>query len=654
MSGQPLRNATDASKFRQNYLANLALEANNNDINLQANKIFKKTGQTPTQVLDTRTTAEKLADIERLKIDVRSSLSQIADGTQAEAIVQELDPQELTFLAQHIEEIIKDIKPKYKYGVPADIFVPYLISYMRKANATNEVNFGLQQEAGRHLIMSVEQILNDMVNPAMLQQLRQTIEVDATFISAGLQNAIRRDLQDLSQVIPKKDELIQIAKIQDAITRRTIQEELSDALQVLPTNQQLVALVRELDLALQRRDRDASERIGLQLHQLLSVEPATKEQVANIAQQIEDARIQNAGLHRQTQSKIDMTEEELKKYIQARLNAMGLSNRKASLEDRDLVLQVVIEAIDNGNVDTRDALTEYIDETIKHLGQGGNGGEQVGVAEAQPITQRQQEIQSVYRSIDSPSLDTNHKLEMYITTHLKYLVPKPASKGIFTQQIAGKSSNLNKADLQKVVKEINRQLRIQGWGTENPAGVGEGIGGRIKGRGIARNAVVKKTDYSQGIMPVNKYVPFGKYHIDSHKLNNDVISLKRGTGCNVAGFPVERVSRELGNVMRTIVGGGQPQFHQLEKLSPDEKLYLHKVAKHSNIIDRISIPTPNKDDDEKDINQFEIYKGEILNGNDSADLVKKFKILIMKMVKKDLLPKSQAKELLMDLVSLGY
>jgi hypothetical protein len=58
--------------------------------------------------------------------------------------------------------------------------------------------------------------------------------------------------------------------------------------------------------------------------------------------------------------------------------------------------------------------------------------------------------------------------------------------------------------------------------------------------------------------------------------------------------------------------------------------------------------------DEKDINQFEIYKGEILNGNDSADLVKKFKIWIMKMVKKDLLPKSQAKELLMDLVSLGY
>ena len=34
--------------------------------------------------------------------------------------------------------------------------------------------------------------------------------------------------------------------------------------------------------------------------------------------------------------------------------------------------------------------------------------------------------------------------------------------------------------------------------------------------------------------------------------------------------------------------------------------------------------------------------------------VKKFKLLIMKMTKKDLLPKGQAKELLMELATLGY
>jgi hypothetical protein len=93
MSGFPNKKPTDASKFRQNYLANLALEAKNNEMNFQANKIFKKTGQTPTQVLDTRTTTEKLADVERLKVEIRSELKEIADGQQADAIVQMLNVQ---------------------------------------------------------------------------------------------------------------------------------------------------------------------------------------------------------------------------------------------------------------------------------------------------------------------------------------------------------------------------------------------------------------------------------------------------------------------------------------------------------------------------------------------------------------------------------
>ena len=102
MSGYPLNFPTDAAKLRQNYLANLSLQANINDMNLQANKIYKKTGQTPTQPTDNRTTAEKLGDIERLKIDVRGELSKIADGTQAAEIAQQLNPDELQFLAHKL------------------------------------------------------------------------------------------------------------------------------------------------------------------------------------------------------------------------------------------------------------------------------------------------------------------------------------------------------------------------------------------------------------------------------------------------------------------------------------------------------------------------------------------------------------------------
>jgi hypothetical protein len=115
MSGQPNRNPTDADKYRQQYLANLGLRANIDDMDLQANKIYKKTGQTPTQPTDTRTTEEKYADIERLKIELRAELTKnLMDGTEAESVVNQLAPEELLFASTFINALTSELKPKYK------------------------------------------------------------------------------------------------------------------------------------------------------------------------------------------------------------------------------------------------------------------------------------------------------------------------------------------------------------------------------------------------------------------------------------------------------------------------------------------------------------------------------------------------------------
>jgi hypothetical protein len=78
------------------------------------------------------------------------------------------------------------------------------------------------------------------------------------------------------------------------------------------------------------------------------------------------------------------------------------------------------------------------------------------------------------------------------------------------------------------------------------------------------------------------------------------------------------------------------------------------LAKHSDLLDRIGIEAPTKLDDDADINQFEIYKGQIMSGNDSVELVRDFKKLILKMISKKLLPPGQAKSLLLSLTEIGY
>ena len=132
MAGRLRVTPNDANAFRTEYMNTLALQSKINDLNLQANLLYRKTGMTPTQPTDTRLTIEKMADVEGLKQQVRSGLKDIADGQQSQAIVQELTTEELVFVSQHMPQIILEIRPKYRYGILAPIFLKYLQTLMAK------------------------------------------------------------------------------------------------------------------------------------------------------------------------------------------------------------------------------------------------------------------------------------------------------------------------------------------------------------------------------------------------------------------------------------------------------------------------------------------------------------------------------------------
>ena len=54
------------------------------------------------------------------------------------------------------------------------------------------------------------------------------------------------------------------------------------------------------------------------------------------------------------------------------------------------------------------------------------------------------------------------------------------------------------------------------------------------------------------------------------------------------------------------------------------------------------------------INKFQIIKGQIIAGNDNKKMIQEFKLLLMKMSALNMIPKSQTRELMLDLVSMGY
>jgi hypothetical protein len=177
--------------------------------------------------------------------------------------------------------------------------------------------------------------------------------------------------------------------------------------------------------------------------------------------------------------------------------------------------------------------------------------------------------------------------------------------------------------------------------------------GRPRGSGV-NQSFSDKIDISQGIQPATRFISFGKYLIDTKKLNDGIVSLKTIKGTNVLGYPSYKASPHLTKVIKHIVGGGLPAYDDMDNLSTEDRKYLYDVSKKSDIIQKLNIPAPSRDQQEKDNHQFEVMKGEIMSGNDSKELVKKFKLLILKMAKTGELPKAQVGELLSDLAELGY
>ena len=650
MSGQPNIKPTDASKFREQYLAELALQAANDDKNLQANKIYKKTGQSPSIVLDTRTSAEKLADKQRLKIEIRSGLSEIMDGATSERVVQEMDDDALEFLAQRLPEIVSILKPKYKYGVPLVNFMTFMMEYIKSTRETGDYLAGNQAASGKQVLMGIRQILGEMINRETLGQVADALDRNITGANIQIGNAIRRDLTLLASVIPTRDELEREISAGNAILSREIQKQLSEALEELPTTDQIKNLLNMLNRTSSLRDSKHQEEILLRLHELLVMKPEVLQQIQLIRNEIGES---------QRESGRQITE--LKKFVGEQLaqnDELSKGRTRTALSQlTDLITRQLREQLtlrDLSDEEMRIFIEQKLAEQTKGL-QADTDKRREEEAQLRRMSETltpEQKIRLAETKRTPTQLLKIADKKAYIQEQIKLVKGQQTQKEIFNDVVGVEGiAGMSKEMLDKVIDEINKRIDILASAYSRPLNPLSASGnGLRKGRGIKGGNIVDMI----GVVPTPKLVPFGRYFINARTLGKDIIAIKRPSGQGINEYPSKKVSRDLANVMRTIVGGGQPEFSHMEKLSDEEKIYLKNLVKKVDIEDRLKLIAPSKDDDEKDTHSFEVMKGEILSGNDSVDLVKKFKILILKMMRKEMLPKTQAKELLLDLATLGY
>lgn len=163
MNPQYCRTTQQRKAARANYLNNLVLKNSVNQQNLNANTIFQQTGVPPVPPADTRSTTEKMADVAKIRVALRQYLQQITDAENANDIVNSLDDENILWLMNRIEEVVKILKDKWKLGIPAPAFLEWWRRYLENVAATGDAGLGLQQNVGENMAADLDAVVQLMV-----------------------------------------------------------------------------------------------------------------------------------------------------------------------------------------------------------------------------------------------------------------------------------------------------------------------------------------------------------------------------------------------------------------------------------------------------------------------------------------------------------
>jgi hypothetical protein len=200
-TGKPFNTEYDRTQNYKDYMKNLNLQIKNNKTNYDANILYKNTG-VPTQPLDTRTYDEKQQDIAQLKVNLRSELRILLDDNVISEVLQDLNDQQIQFLAGVATSLIAELKPKYTLGMTSHHFIDILDKKIRQ-----EQDFSLNYEMMATLSDQLDTIADNMVTGGMMEELIDTIE-HSKFIRTGENQQIVNFLRSINREIGQTQDLL--------------------------------------------------------------------------------------------------------------------------------------------------------------------------------------------------------------------------------------------------------------------------------------------------------------------------------------------------------------------------------------------------------------------------------------------------------------
>ena len=267
-TGKPYRTEYDRTQNYKDYMKLLDLQIKNNKTNYDANILYKQTG-VPTQPLDTRTYAERQQDIAQLKVNLRSELRVLLDDNVIQEVFNDLNDDQIQFLAGVASSLIAELKPKYALGMTANHFIDVLDKKIRQ-----EQDFSLNHEIMGTLADTLETIADNMVTGDKMNELIDRIEhskYTRTNENERIVNSLRGinqeiiHSQDILATINDKilnhDALYEVLRAVGTENSEAVEEALIEQFQTLPTIAQVDFLIDKIEQANRLGDRAGLDEV---------------------------------------------------------------------------------------------------------------------------------------------------------------------------------------------------------------------------------------------------------------------------------------------------------------------------------------------------------------------------------------------------------
>lgn len=175
MSIPALNNTTDYDVYFKKYLKSLDLQNELNKKNFDANYAFRTTGVRETERPDMRPIEERMADVEKLKVQARMMLNKVTDSKNTNQVMEYLLQNEkiLFYFVQNFPTFEEIVKRQYSGGILAT----QMISILYRAYQKYSDEILIPDSNDYQLVTSLvtQEDLDEIKNRTRNRELRQAI-----------------------------------------------------------------------------------------------------------------------------------------------------------------------------------------------------------------------------------------------------------------------------------------------------------------------------------------------------------------------------------------------------------------------------------------------------------------------------------------------